>query len=82
MGKKKGLYKTNKDAAVGDLIECPICHSRFIKRQYSQAFCNAKCKDKFWNAKGDRHKRFHNYDKCEMTDHDWDEAFEVAEYNV
>ena len=27
MAKRKGLYKTNKKAKVGETIECPICHS-------------------------------------------------------
>lgn len=48
-------YKTNKKQKVGDEIICPICGEKFVKRQYSQAFCNGKCKDAFWNAKGDRH---------------------------
>lgn len=53
--KKKGLYKLNKEAKVGETIECPICHTKFTKRQYSQAFCCGKCKDDYWNAKRDRH---------------------------
>ena len=83
MGKKnrkKGLYKTNKEAKVGEEIECPICHTKFVKRQYSQAFCCIKCKDKFHNMKsGDRHLYENNGD--DITDHDWDESFGVAEYN-
>ena len=35
---KTGLYKNNKRAKVGDTIECPVCHIKFIKKQYSQAF--------------------------------------------
>ena len=38
--KKNGLYKINKEAKVGEIIECPICHNKFAKRQYSQAFCS------------------------------------------
>lgn len=53
--KNKGLYKLNKEAKVGETIECPICSKKFIKRQYSQAFCCGKCKDDYWNAKRDRH---------------------------
>lgn len=79
---KKGLYKTNKNSKVGEVIECPVCHSKFTKRQYSQAFCCTQCKDKFHNM---RNKDRHRYkDTCDdgMTDRDWDCAFEVAEYNT
>jgi protein-arginine kinase activator protein McsA len=52
-----GLYKSNKKAKVGEMIECPICHRKFKKIQYSQAFCSSRCKDKFHNnIDGDRHK--------------------------
>lgn len=52
-----GLYKNNKSAKVGTNIECPVCHTKFIKKQYSQAFCCTRCKDKFHNMNdGDRHK--------------------------
>lgn len=78
--KKKGLYRTNKEAKVGEIIECPVCHTRFQKIQWSQAFCCGHCKDKFWNSKGDRH-RYADTPDDGMTDHDWDEAFGVAEYN-
>lgn len=44
-----GLYKNNKSAKVGTEIECPVCHKRFIKKSYQQAFCCGECKDKFWN---------------------------------
>ena len=80
--RKKGLYRTNKDAKVGDLIECPVCHSKFTKRQYSQAFCSTKCKDRFHNSiNKDRHR--YKFTDCEadMSDRDWDEAFGVSEYN-
>jgi hypothetical protein len=50
-----GLYLENKKAKTGTQIECPICHLKFIKKQYSQSFCSLKCKDDFWNRKGDRH---------------------------
>lgn len=53
--KRKITYKTNKKAKVGDEIICPVCSQKFVKRQYSQAFCCGSCKDAFWNAKGDRH---------------------------
>lgn len=54
--KRKIAYENNKRAKVGIEITCPICGTKFIKRQYSQAFCCSKCKDAFWNAKGDRHR--------------------------
>jgi len=51
-----GLYKTNKGAKSGTIIECPVCHKKFKKIQYSQAFCCGKCKDKYHNIHdGDRH---------------------------
>lgn len=53
--KRKIVYELNKSAKVGTEIVCPICGKSFIKRQYSQAFCDSKCKDAYWNAKGDRH---------------------------
>ena len=79
--KRKSLYKLNKEAKVGETIECPICHTKFTKKQYSQAFCSTRCKDRFWNAKGDRHQ-YVDYTDDKMSDRDWDEMFEVAEYNV
>ena len=52
-----GIYKENKNASVGTLIECPVCHKKFIKKQYSQAFCCLQCKDKFHNRHNkDRHR--------------------------
>lgn len=53
--KRRLAYEANKNAKVGEDIVCPICHTTFKKRQYSQAFCCGRCKDAFWNAKGDRH---------------------------
>lgn len=60
-----GLYEENKAAKVKSEIECPVCHCRFIKKQWQQVFCSDKCKNKFWNKKGDRHKPgyFFKYDK-------------------
>ena len=58
MGKttlRRKLYDENKVAKVGSELICPVCGNRFVKKQYSQAFCSGKCKDKFWNDKGDRH---------------------------
>lgn len=62
--KRKIIYETNKKAKVGDEIICPICSKKFIKRQYSQAFCCGECKDAFWNAKKDRHRAgyYEDYD--------------------
>lgn len=62
--KRKIAYETNKKAKVGSEITCPICGAKFIKRQYSQAFCCTKCKDSYWNAKKDRHSvgYYENYD--------------------
>jgi len=54
--KRKLQYISNKSAKVGTEIICPICGTKFIKRQYSQAFCNSKCKDSYWNNKADRHR--------------------------
>ena len=56
MSNKNKTYYINKEAVVGDTITCPVCGITFIKKQYSQAFCCKKCKDKFWNKKGDRHR--------------------------
>ena len=57
-----GLYRNNKAAKVGELIECPVCHAKFKKKQYSQAFCCLHCKDMFHNqVDGDRHKYSNNY---------------------
>lgn len=53
--KRKLQYEANKSAKVGTEITCPICGTKFVKRQYAQAFCCSQCKDAFWNARGDRH---------------------------
>ena len=49
----KYSYKKAKDAKVGELVECPSCHTKFTKTNYQQAFCKSKqgttCKDFFWN---------------------------------
>ena len=54
--KRKEQYKHNKAAKVGDEITCPICNGKFTKKQWQQAFCCGQCKDKYWNAKKDRHR--------------------------
>lgn len=60
MGRKKTArtiaYETNKSAKVGTEIVCPICKTKFVKRQWAQAFCCGTCKDAYWNAKKDRHR--------------------------
>lgn len=62
-----GLYKTNKQAKTGTIIECPVCHKKFKKIQYSQAFCCGHCKDKYHNmVDGDRHK-YSNVSKISRT---------------
>ena len=55
MSRRKEIYNANKSAKVGDSITCPVCGTVFVKRQWQQAFCCGKCKDAYWNAKGDRH---------------------------
>ena len=44
-----GLYRNNKSAKVGTEIECPVCHTKLIKKYYQQALCCKECKEKFWN---------------------------------
>ena len=56
-------YKINKEAKTGTEITCPVCGTKFIKKQYSQAFCCTQCKDSFWNKRGDRHKDPNYYSK-------------------
>lgn len=53
--KTNEIYKTNKSSKCGSEIICPVCGTHFIKIQWQQAFCCSKCKDRFWNGKGDRH---------------------------
>lgn len=43
-------YEANKAVKVGETIKCCCCGTSFVKKQYSQAFCKTKCKDKFWNT--------------------------------
>ena len=55
-------YKLNKEKKVGETCTCPICGDKFIKKQYSQAFCCGHCKDVYHNKrKSDRHRP--NYHK-------------------
>jgi hypothetical protein len=55
----KSRYDINKDAKVGDAIECACCGKKLTKTNYQQAFCppiksrrgkRYKCKDQYWNA--------------------------------
>lgn len=82
--KKKGLYRSNKEAKVGETIECPVCHTKFIKRQYSQAFCCGHCKDRFHNMRcKDRHK-YNDSGDDNLYDSFSDEAMDlgIADYNT
>ena len=55
ISKRQQRYIDNKKAKCGAEISCAVCGKIFIKKQYSQAFCCIRCKDAYWNAKGDRH---------------------------
>lgn len=76
-----GLYRLNKEASVGETIECPVCHTKFTKRQYSQAFCCGHCKDRFHNQHNPARHRYRDSYNGGLTDHDCDEMYGVAEYN-
>ena len=62
--KRKATYNTNKALKIGSVCVCPICYKKFIKKTYAHAFCCTKCKEKFWNAKKDRHRAgyYEDYD--------------------
>ena len=49
-------YEAAKAVKVASQCLCPYCMTFFIKKVYQQAFCNRKCKDKYWNIVDD--KRF------------------------
>lgn len=53
-------YSFNKNEKCNTILICPICGKTFIKKQYSQAFCNSSCKNKYHNLLGDRHKKKYN----------------------
>ena len=63
-GKSNARYAENKAAKVGTELVCPVCGQHFTKKQWAQAFCGTKCKDTFWNRKGDRHREgyYEDYD--------------------
>lgn len=54
--KRTSQYEANKAAKVGEVIVCPICGDKIVKKSYQQAFCCTRCKDAYWNGKKDRHK--------------------------
>lgn len=56
-----GLYRENKSASVGVEVECPVCHSRFVKKYYQQAFCCKDCKERFWNGTRKSNGYFRRY---------------------
>lgn len=66
ISKRKERYNTNKASKVGDVCLCPVCGNEFTKTHYAQAFCCGKCKDAYWNAKGDRHRAgyYEEYDNA------------------
>jgi hypothetical protein len=66
ISKRKERYNTNKASKVGDACSCPVCGKEFTKTHYAQAFCCGKCKNAYWNAKGDRHRAgyYEEYDNA------------------
>ena len=58
-------YSLNKTSKIGEELICPICNKSFIKKQYAQVFCSNECKNRYWNKKGDRHKKgyYHKYNQ-------------------
>jgi hypothetical protein len=66
ISKRKERYNTNKTSKVGDACLCPVCGKEFTKTHYAQAFCCGKCKNAYWNAKGDRHRTgyYEEYDNA------------------
>lgn len=88
-GERKQTYKLNKTLKVGDELTCPICKTKFIKKQWQQAFCCGTCKDKFWNDKPDRHKdpNYHHFynmkhpERLERVDIFQDDLGEFGYYN-
>ncbi len=66
ISKRKERYNTNKTSKVGDSCICPVCGKEFTKTHYAQAFCCGKCKNDYWNAKGDRHRAgyYEEYDNA------------------
>ena len=50
----KGCYDKAKTAKVGETVTCAGCKTQFVKKHYQQAFCQTKCKDKYWNFINDK----------------------------
>ena len=67
MSERKALYEKAKKSKVGDDITCPVCKTRFRKVQWQQAFCCKKCKETYWNAKGDRHRDPNYHSKYNLS---------------
>jgi len=42
-------YEQNKLAKIGEIITCPICGQKELKRTYHHCFCSTRHKDKYWN---------------------------------
>lgn len=63
--KSNAIYAENKAAKVGTELVCPTCGKTFTKKQWAQAFCCNDCKNKYWNAKGDRHSKDY-YEKYDL----------------
>ena len=57
MNKQQTQYLQNKSAKCNTIIKCPICGKTFGKKQYSQAFCSTKCKDKYHNWYDDKKRK-------------------------
>lgn len=85
---RKKQYMLNKSLKVNDELTCPVCGTKFIKKQWQQAFCCNECKNKYWNDKGDRHKDkkyYHDYnlkhqERLERIGIDIEEMEEEAMY--
>jgi hypothetical protein len=45
------LYDINKNAMVGEKINCACCGLELSKKTYQQKFCSTICKDIYWNKK-------------------------------
>jgi len=66
-----GRYDQNKSAKIGDVISCPVCDKRFVKRTRDHTFCSngrrkkgGNCKDRYWNTVDDeRRERAKAYKK-------------------